>query len=120
MLLYAMEKGDVDGFFTDGGSDAARGYQLIPALSHARRQSWKLLSGKLTGRVGRQITNPPLRNVWNTAITTASVAVPSQLQYQFALAMRAAEGACGGVEEAAKQIARTSNERERAKLDIWS
>ena len=66
MLLYAMEKGDVDGIFTDDGSDAARGYQLIAALSHARRQSWKLLSGKLTGRVGRQITNPTLRDVWNT------------------------------------------------------
>ena len=71
MLLYAMEKGDVDGIFTDDGSDAARGYQLIAALSHARRQSWKLLSGKLTGRVGRQITNPTLRDVWNTAITSA-------------------------------------------------
>ena len=107
MLLYAMEKGDVDGIFTDDGSDAARGYQLIPAPSHARRQSWKLLSGKLTGRVGRQITNPTLRDVWNTAITSASVAVPSQAQYQFALAMRAVEDACGGVEETAKQIART-------------
>ena len=107
MLLYAMEKGDVDGIFTDDGSDVARGYQLIAALSHARRQSWKLLSGKLTGRVGRQITNPTLRDVWNTAITSASVAVPSQAQYQFALAMRAVEDACGGVEETAKQIART-------------
>ena len=107
MLLYAMEKGDVDGIFTDDGSDAARGYQLIAALSHARRQSWKLLSGKLTGRVGRQITNPTLRDVWNTSITSASVAVPSQAQYQFALAMRAVEDACGGVEETAKQIART-------------
>ena len=109
MLLYAMEKGDVDGIFTDDGSDAARGYQLIAALSHARRQSWKLLSGKLTGRVGRQITNPTLRDVWNTAITSASVAVPSQAQYQFALAMRAVEDACGGVEETARQrqIART-------------
>ena len=35
------------------------------------------------------------------------VAVPSQSQYQFALAMRAAEELCGGVEETAKQIART-------------
>ena len=26
MLLYAMEKGDVDGIFTDDGSGAARGY----------------------------------------------------------------------------------------------
>ena len=66
MLLYAMEKGDVDGLFTDDGSDAARGYQLIPNLPTARRQSWKLLSGKLSGRVGRQITNPTSRDVWNT------------------------------------------------------
>ena len=93
---------------TDDGSDAARGYQLIPPPSHARRESWKLLSGKLTGRVGRQITNPTLRGVWNIAITSASVAVvPSQAQYQFALAMRAVEDACGGVEETARQIART-------------
>ena len=107
MLLYAIEKGGVDGIFTDDGSDAARGYQLIPPPSHARRESWKLLSGKLTGRVGRQITNPTLRDVWNTAITPPSVAVSSQAQYQFALAMRAAEDACGGVEETARQIART-------------
>ena len=49
MLLYATEKGDVDGVFTDDGSDAARGHQF----------------------------------------------------------MRAVEEACGGVEETAKQIART-------------
>ena len=55
-------EGDVDGIFTDGCSDAARGYKLIPAPSHARRKSWKLLSGKLTGRVGRQTTNPALRD----------------------------------------------------------
>ena len=44
-LLYVMEKGDVDGIFTDDGSDASRGYQLIPNLSTARRQGWKLEAG---------------------------------------------------------------------------
>ena len=37
----------------------------------ARRREWMLLSGKLTGRVGRQINNPTLRNVWNTAMATS-------------------------------------------------
>ena len=53
MLLYALEKGDVEGIFSDDGSDATVGYQAIP--NAARRREWMLLSGKLTGRVGRQI-----------------------------------------------------------------
>ena len=55
MKLYALEKGDVDGIFTDDGSDPTVGYQAIPANQINRRRDWMLLSSKLTGRVGRQI-----------------------------------------------------------------
>ena len=72
----------------------------------ARRREWMLLSGKLTGRVGRQINNPTLRNVWNTAMATS--VSDGKTKYRFALAMAAVEKACGGIEETAKQIARTS------------
>ena len=59
--LYAMEKGDFEGIFTDDGSDPTAGYQAIGGNA-VRRRDWTLLSGKLTGRVGRQITNPTLRS----------------------------------------------------------
>ena len=72
MKLYALEKGDVDGIFTDDGSDPTVGYQAIPANQINRRRDWMLLSSKLTGRVGRQITNPTLRNTWNTAMSEAT------------------------------------------------
>ena len=104
MLLYALEKGDVEGIFSDDGSDATVGYQTLTTA--ARRREWMLLSGKLTGRVGRQIKNPTLRNVWNTAMATS--VSDGKAEYRFALAMAAVEKACGGIEETAKQIARTS------------
>ena len=92
------------GFYSDDGSDATVGYQTLTTA--ARRREWMLLPGKLTGRVGRQIKNPTLRNVWNTAMATS---VPDgKAEYRFALAMAAVEKACGGIEETAKQIARTS------------
>ena len=69
MLLYAVEKGDVEWIFSDDGSDATVGYQTLTTA--ARRREWMLLAGKLTGRVGRQIKNPTLRNVWNTAMATS-------------------------------------------------
>jgi hypothetical protein len=105
MLLYALEKGDVEGIFSDDGSDASVGYQAIPIAGGSRRREWLLLSGKLTGRVGRQIINPTLRNTWNTAM--AAAVADGKTEYRFALAMQALEKACGGVEETAKQIART-------------
>ena len=71
MLLYALEKGDVEGIFSDDGSDTSVGYQSIP--NAARRREWMLLSGKLTGRVGRQIINPTLRNTWNMAMDWGSL-----------------------------------------------
>ena len=101
--LYAPEKGDVEGIFSDDGSDATVGYQTLTTA--ARRREWMLLSGKLTGRVGRQIKNPTLRNVWNTAMATS--VSDGKTEYRFALAMAAVEKACGGIEETAKQIART-------------
>jgi hypothetical protein len=67
MQLYALEKGDVEGIFPDGGSGSAVGYQSIPGNSRCRE--WMLLSGKFTGRVDRQIANPTLRSTWNTAMT---------------------------------------------------
>ena len=103
MLLCALEKGDVEGIFSDDGSDATVGYQTLTIA--ARRREWMLLSGKLTGRVGRQIINPTLRNTWNMAMVAA--VTNGQTAYRFALAMAAVEQACGGVEETAKQIART-------------
>ena len=60
-----------------------------------------LLPGELTGRVGRQIKNPTLRNVWNTAM--ANSVSDGKAEYRFALAMTAVEKACGGIEETAKQ-----------------
>ena len=104
MLLYALEKGDVEGIFSDDGSDASAGYQSLP-IHGTRRREWLLLSGKLTGRVGRQILNPTLRNTWNT--TMAAAVADGKTEFRFALAMAAVEKACGGVEETAKQIART-------------
>ena len=38
MKLYALEKGDVDGIFTDDGSDPTVGYQAIPANQINRRR----------------------------------------------------------------------------------
>ena len=43
MLLYALEKGDVEGIFSDDGSDATVGYQTLTTA--ARRREWMLLSG---------------------------------------------------------------------------
>ena len=106
MKLYAMGKGDVEGItLTDDGSDPAVGYQAIPGGNAVRRRDWTLLSGKLTGRVGRQITNPTLRSTWNEAMM-ASVS-NGQKAYQFALSLAAVERACGGVQETARQIARS-------------
>ena len=103
MQLYALEKGDVEGIFSDNGSDPSVGYQSI--RNDARRREWMVLSGKLTGRVGRQIINPTLRNTWNTAM--AGAVADGKTEYRFAVAMEALEKACGGIEETAKQIART-------------
>ena len=69
MLLYALEKGDTEGIFSDDGSDPSIGYQSIPNAT--RRHEWMLLSGKPTGRVDRQIINHTLRNTWNTAMAAA-------------------------------------------------
>ena len=99
MKLYAMEKEDVEGIFTDDGSDPTVGYQAIPGGNAVRRRDWTLLSGKLTGRVGRQITNPTLRSTWNEAMM-ATVS-NGQKAYQFALSLAAVERACGGIQETA-------------------
>ena len=64
-----------------------------------------LLSGKLTGRAGLQITNPTLRSTWN-AVTTPAI-VNGKKVYQFALSSAAVERACGGVQETSRQIARS-------------
>ena len=105
MNLYAMEKGDTEGIYSDDGSDPTVGYQAIPAAHVNRRRDWMLLSGKLTGRVGLQITNPTLRSTWNAAITSAIA--NDKKAYQFALSLAAVERACGGVQETARQIARS-------------
>ena len=69
MNLYAVEKGDTEGIYSDDGSDPTARYQAISAAHvNNRRRDWMLLSGKLTGRVGLQITNPTLRSTWNAAI----------------------------------------------------
>ena len=103
MLLYALEKGDVEGIFSDVGDDPTVGYQALTTAKE--RREWMLLSGKMTGRIGRQIINPTLRNTWNTTMIKA--VEDGKTEYRFALAMEAVEKACGGVEETAKQISRT-------------
>ena len=107
MLLYSMEKGDTDGIFSDTGNDPTIGYQALPAgaVGNQRRLEWARLSNKLTGRVGLQIVNATLSSTWNNTMATCAAA--GNRVYQFALCMEAVEKNCGGVEETAKQIARS-------------
>ena len=107
MLLYSMEKGDTEGIFSDTGNDPTIGYQALPAgaVGNQRRLEWARLSNKLTGRVGLQIVNATLSSTWNNTMATCAAA--GNRVYQFALCMQAVEKNCGGVEETAKQIARS-------------
>ena len=83
--LFLMGAGDVDGIFSDDGSDPSMGYQAIPAgqPGNIRRRAWALLSTKVTGKVGLLISNPTLRAVWNKAITDAATA--GNKEFQFAM-----------------------------------
>ena len=109
MGLYALGKGDTDGIFKDLGNNAAVGYQAYGggAAGNRDRKEWMKLSLQLVGKIGSQIDNAALQDVWITEkLRIEDPANQGELPYIFAKCMLALEQDCARASQIANSIAR--------------
>ena len=110
MALFALGKGDTDGIFKDLGNNPAVGYQAYGggAQGNRERREWMKLAMQLVGKVGSQIENAALQDVWITEKMRIeeNPANQGELPYIFAKCMLALEQDCARASEIANSIAR--------------